>query len=62
MELPKEAVSELKVIHEGLTGEILTDSEAQEMGQDLFRLFLAIYEPLPKKWLDGTDGARGILK
>jgi len=52
MTIPKEAIAELKQIHLKLTGERLTDSQAEKMAQDLFRLFLAVYEPIPEKWLE----------
>ena len=52
MIVPKEAITELRQIHRQLTGEILTESEAQAMGKELFRLFLAVYEPIPKEWFD----------
>jgi hypothetical protein len=52
MELPQEAIRELKEVRYRLTGEMLTDSQASEIGQNLFRLFLAVYEPVPKEWLN----------
>ena len=52
MTIPKEAITELQKIHQKLTGEFLTEAEAQAMAADLFRLFLAVYEPIPKKWRD----------
>jgi hypothetical protein len=52
MIVPKEAITELKEIHRTLTGEMLTEAEAQEMAKELFRIFLAVYEPIPKKWLE----------
>lgn len=47
MEIPEQALQELKEIHRKLTGEELTDKEVLEMGQNLFRLILAIYRPIP---------------
>jgi len=52
MELPQEAIRELQEIQRRLTGESLTQAEAQTMAQELFRLFLAVYEPIPEKWLE----------
>jgi hypothetical protein len=52
MSVPKEALIELKQIHLRSTGELLTDAQAQEMAEDLFRLFLAVYEPIPMQWLE----------
>jgi len=52
MEIPKEAIADLKQIHQGLTGETLSDSQASAMAEDLFRLFVAVYEPLPKVMID----------
>lgn len=48
MEISKQAKNELKQIHLKKTGELLTDIEIEEMAQDLFYLFYAIYNPLPK--------------
>jgi len=52
MQLPSQAIRELKRIHYQLSGEMLTDAEASSMGNDLFRLFLAVYEPIPKEWIE----------
>ncbi len=52
MIVPKEALTELIEIHRNLTGETLTESQAFEMGENLFELFLSVYEPIPEKWLE----------
>jgi len=52
MEIPPEAISELKEIYNRQYGEILTDTEAIAMAGDLFSLFLSIYEPFPEDWLN----------
>jgi len=52
MEIPPEALRELRQIHYRLTGEKLSNQQAGEMGSNLFRLFLAVYEPVPKEWLE----------
>jgi urease accessory protein UreF len=54
MELPVEALSELQQIHCRLTGEKLSNQQASEMGRNLFRLFLAVYEPVPTQWSEET--------
>ena len=51
MNLPKEAIIELQAIYKRQTGKTLTDAEAQVMAANLFRLFFAIYEPIPQSWL-----------
>ena len=51
MEIPPEALNELKETHFRLTGERLTNGQATAMGQDLFGLFLSVYEPLPTEWV-----------
>jgi hypothetical protein len=56
MEIPKEAIAELKQFHFQVTGEMLSDGEASEIGQELFRLFLAVYEPIPRNWLEELSG------
>jgi len=61
MIMPKEAIAELRQIHRQLTGEILTESEAQAMGEELFRLFLAVYEPIPKAWLDESGDSKQLI-
>lgn len=48
MEIPEVALQELKAIHLQQSGEILTDEEALEMAQNLFRLFIAVAKPFPK--------------
>ncbi len=48
MEISKEAKIELKQIHLEQTGEELTPQEVEVMAQDLFYLFDAIYQPIPK--------------
>ncbi len=57
MQIPREAITELKLIHRELAGETLTEAEAQMMASDLYRLFLAVYEPVPSEWLR-TDEQR----
>jgi hypothetical protein len=47
-----EAITELQEIHLQITGEFLSEAEAQAMARELFRLFLAVYEPIPKRWLE----------
>jgi len=59
MTIPKEAITELRQIHRQQTGEQLTDGQAEAMAQDLFRLFLAIYEPIPKRWLEELAEEKG---
>lgn len=59
MELSSEAIKELKKIHLRLTGEKLTETQATAMGQSLFRLFLAVYQPLPEKWLEEFENKFG---
>jgi hypothetical protein len=61
MIVPKEAVEELIEIHRKLTGELLTEAQAQEMADELFRLFLAVYEPIPKKWLEDLPYLRDLF-
>ncbi len=51
MEIPEPAIHELKAIHLSQSGENLSDDEAREMAQNLFRLFIAIAKPFPKKLL-----------
>ena len=48
MEISQNAKNELKQIYFKLTGEQLTDLEAEQMAQDLFCLFDSIYRPIPK--------------
>ena len=57
MELPPEAVKELIEIHYRLTGEMFTNGQALEMGQNIFRLFLAVYEPVPGEWIIELEGS-----
>ena len=52
MEIPETVVQELKAIHLQQSGENLSDEEALEMAQNLFRLFTAVCKPFPKKLLD----------
>lgn len=49
MEISQEAKSELKQIHFEQTDERLSAQEVEVMAQDLFYLFDAIYQPLPKE-------------
>jgi hypothetical protein len=56
MELPPEAIKELIELHCRLTGEMLTNGQASEMGQNLFRLILAAYEPIPREWIMEIEG------
>ncbi|MEW5922364.1 MAG: hypothetical protein AB1746_00100 [Candidatus Zixiibacteriota bacterium] len=51
MDIPQKAKTELKNIHLKQTGLTLTDHEAEVMAQNLFQLFEAIYQPIPKEWL-----------
>lgn len=51
MEIPEAAVQELKAIHLQQSGEHLSDKEALEMAQNLFRLFMAVAKPFPKRLL-----------
>lgn len=56
MEIPEQALAELKEIHRKLTGDELSDEDVLVMGQALFRLFFAIYNPIPKSSLvDSID-------
>lgn len=48
MEISRKAKEELKLIYSNHTGKQLTDLEVEQMAQDLFYLFDAIYRPLPK--------------
>lgn len=52
MEIPTEAIYELKEIFYRLSGEKLTDKEATILGKNLFSLFLSVYEPIPLEWLN----------
>jgi|GEM_PF-2673483 len=51
MEIPEQALQELKEIHRKLTGEELSNQKVLEVGQNLFRLFFAIHIPIPKNTL-----------
>lgn len=52
MEIPSEAIEELRQIHKKLTGEEFTDNETEEMAQNLFQLISAVYRPIPKDQLE----------
>lgn len=52
MEIQPESIEELRQIHKKLTGEELTDKEAEEMAENLFRLVAAVYRPIPKDRLE----------
>jgi hypothetical protein len=56
MEIPGDALGEYKNIHKKLTGDDLTDAEASVMARNLFRLFLAVYEPVPSEWFEELEG------
>jgi hypothetical protein len=56
MEIPGDALGEYKNIHKKLTGGDLTDAEASAMAQNLFRLFIAVYESVPAEWLEELEG------
>ncbi len=49
MEISQEAKTELKQLHLEQTGEKLSAQEVEVMAQDLFYLFDAIYQQIPKK-------------
>ncbi len=49
MEITQQAKLELNQIYYSQTGEVLTDQQVEEMAQDLFCLFDAIYRPLPER-------------
>jgi hypothetical protein len=52
MEIPQKAKTELKNIYFKQTGEKLTDQQAEVMAQNLFQLFEAVYQPIPREWLE----------
>lgn len=56
MELSREAISDFKKVFLKETGRQISDSEAQRMATELFRLFLSAYEPVPQKWLEEFAG------
>lgn len=47
MRLSKEAIEEFKEIYEREFGKLISDEEAQELGQNLISLFKIIYRPIP---------------
>lgn len=56
MGLNKEAIEEFKDIYYREFGKIISDEEAQEMGQNLLSLFKIIYRPIPEDEGQMTSG------
>lgn len=48
--LSRKAIEEYKAIYKKEFGKEITDSEAEEQGMKLLRLFKIIYRPIPKSW------------
>lgn len=48
--LSRKAIEEYKAIYKKEFGEDSTDTEAEEQGMNLLRLFQIIYKPIPKSW------------
>lgn len=53
--LPKKAIDEYKAIYKKHFGKDISDSEAEEQGMRLLRIFQIIYKPIPKSWLKAKD-------
>jgi len=49
MALSKEAIEEYKQIYKEKFGEVISDEEAREQGENLIALFRVIYRPIPGK-------------
>ena len=55
MALSKEAIEEFKEIYRQEFKKKISDSEAQELGENLISLFKIIYRPIPPKEKDNKQ-------
>jgi len=53
VEISDESIKELQDLHHRMTGEVLSLEETRLMGENLFRLFQAIYRPISRRVLEG---------
>jgi len=62
MSLSKKAIDEFKEIYEKEFGEKISDAQAEEMGENLIRLFEIIYRSLPNLNTQGPGEKTKCLK